>query len=83
MNDTSVIQKMNDTKVIMFNNISCLHDENDRIEVELLCKGDFDGDGNEEIAFFDIDGSFIIVKDNKKYNIKVIEPLNVSLRPQL
>lgn len=74
---------MNDTKVIMFNNVKCLYetqyDDNDIIEVELLCKGDFDGDGNDEIAFFDIDGSFIIVKDNHKYNTKVIEPLNVSL----
>jgi len=60
----------------MFNNSKCLHDtrydndDNNIIEAEYQCKGDFDGDGKDEIAFFDINGMFIIIKDNHKYYIK-------------
>ena len=64
------------SKCIMFNNSKCLHDtrydndDNNIIEAEYQCKGDFDGDGKDEIAFFDINGMFMIIKDNHKYYIK-------------
>lgn len=66
------------SKVIMFNSAKRIHHNsniiNDTIvESEFLCKGDYDGDGNEEVAIFDVNGSFIIIKDDNIYSSKFIK----------